>query len=208
MTFAASERAALGGLLLELGPDAPTLCAGWTTKDMAVHLLLRETRPDAVPGMFLPAFRAHLRSVSDEIGSRSHGEIVRRWMAGPPKFSPVRFLDAQLNAGEHFIHHEDVRRARPGWRPRRFSPEDENVLSGVLRRMGVRLLRNSELPVIVDPDGAPSFVGVDRRGVVRSGSDVIRVSGPVGEILLFCFGREEVDVTVSGDADRLRFARI
>ena len=36
------ERLQLCDLLQELAPDAPTLCAGWTTSDMAAHLVLRE----------------------------------------------------------------------------------------------------------------------------------------------------------------------
>src|SRR5215210_3225922 len=44
------ERAALADLLDELGPDAPTCCAGWTTAHMAAHLVVRDRRPDAMPG--------------------------------------------------------------------------------------------------------------------------------------------------------------
>src|SRR5882762_622635 len=36
------ERRELCDLFLELGPDAPTLCEGWTTLDLAAHLVLRE----------------------------------------------------------------------------------------------------------------------------------------------------------------------
>jgi hypothetical protein len=36
------ERARLSDLLDELGPDAPTLLALWTTRDLAAHLVLRE----------------------------------------------------------------------------------------------------------------------------------------------------------------------
>ena len=33
-----------------------------------------------------------------------------------------------VNAGEYAIHHEDVRRAQPGWQPRRLAAADEVVL--------------------------------------------------------------------------------
>jgi hypothetical protein len=36
------ERRELCDLLIQLGPDAPTLCEGWTTADLAAHLVLRE----------------------------------------------------------------------------------------------------------------------------------------------------------------------
>ncbi len=41
--FAPIERAALADLMAELGPDAPTLCEGWTTRDLAAHLVVRAT---------------------------------------------------------------------------------------------------------------------------------------------------------------------
>ncbi|MEZ2188956.1 TIGR03085 family metal-binding protein [Corynebacterium sp. CCM 9204] len=207
MTFAATERAELGALLLELGPEAPTLCTGWTTRDMAVHLLLRETRPDALPGLFVPGFGGHLRSVSEKIGARDYSEIVRKWASGPPRFSPLRLIDAQVNTVEHFIHHEDVRRARPGWKPRSFSLEDEQQMLVLLRRGAARLLRKSVAPVILDPEGASPIVAAGHRGIAGSGSDVVRVAGPVGEILVFCFGRQ-ADVTVRGERERICFTRV
>ena len=38
MGFAALERAALCDALLEVGPDSPTLCDGWTSHDLAAHV--------------------------------------------------------------------------------------------------------------------------------------------------------------------------
>jgi len=40
--FDAAERAQLCDLFDELGPQAPTLLAPWTTHDLAAHLVLRE----------------------------------------------------------------------------------------------------------------------------------------------------------------------
>ena len=50
MSYSREERRALCELLDETGPDAPTLCEGWTTGDLAAHLVLRERRPDAAAG--------------------------------------------------------------------------------------------------------------------------------------------------------------
>ena len=47
-SVAATERADLCDLFRAVGPDAPTLCEGWTTRDLAAHLVVRERRPDAV----------------------------------------------------------------------------------------------------------------------------------------------------------------
>src|SRR5690606_24047731 len=38
---ARAERHALADLLMAVGPDAPTLCAGWTTAHLAAHLVVR-----------------------------------------------------------------------------------------------------------------------------------------------------------------------
>ena len=45
-----TERAALCNTALDAGADAPTLCEGWTVKDLVIHLLVRERDPLAAPG--------------------------------------------------------------------------------------------------------------------------------------------------------------
>ncbi len=55
-SVARAERAALADLMLEVGPDSPTLCGDWTTRDLAAHLVLRERRPEAA-GLVVPALR-------------------------------------------------------------------------------------------------------------------------------------------------------
>ena len=45
------ERGRLCDLLLVVGPDHPTLCEGWTTADLAAHLVIRERKPLAGPGI-------------------------------------------------------------------------------------------------------------------------------------------------------------
>ena len=52
--FDAVERAQLSDLLDELGPEAPTLLAPWTTRDLAAHLVLREHDSLAGPGLSCP----------------------------------------------------------------------------------------------------------------------------------------------------------
>ncbi len=63
------DRAALAAELEAAGPDAPTLCEGWTTRHLAAHVVLRESRPDATPGMTspdLPLLSAHTDRLMDE----------------------------------------------------------------------------------------------------------------------------------------------
>ena len=56
---ARAERQALCDTLLEIGPDAPTLCDPWLTRDLAAHLVIRERRPDAALGISVPALAGH-----------------------------------------------------------------------------------------------------------------------------------------------------
>ena len=46
--------------------------------------------------------------------------LVERVRNGPPRWSPMALppLDRALNTLEYFVHHEDIRRAAPGWVPR------------------------------------------------------------------------------------------
>ena len=50
-SLVSQQRISLAELLLEVGPDAPTLCEGWTARDLVAHLVIREGRPDAAIGI-------------------------------------------------------------------------------------------------------------------------------------------------------------
>ena len=63
MSIAQDERAGLAADLSRLGPDAPTLCKGWTARDLLTHLLLRENDPLAVPGRSVLHHGGHQPSV-------------------------------------------------------------------------------------------------------------------------------------------------
>src|SRR5215212_8490759 len=90
------ERAALADLLDELGPGAPTCCAGWTTAHLAAHLVVRDRRPDALPG-----FGAEIVLGDNPLTSWSHRledrlrtstpypSVVARVRSGPPAWSPL-----------------------------------------------------------------------------------------------------------------------
>ncbi len=155
MNFTESERAALADLLHRVGPDHPTLCGDWTTKDLAVHLLVREHRPDAAAGMFVGALGGHLATVSAEYAVLPYDEIVDRWAAGAPRWNPFSFADRWLNAAENFVHHEDVRRAEGEWTVRPMSPGGVRSLWKVLQMLAPRMLSKSTATVVLQrPDGA------------------------------------------------------
>lgn len=113
MDPARAERHALCELLEELGPEARTLLPGWRTSEMAAHLLARDTRPDAIPGMVLPvASRWTERVQRGIVETGNYSEVVRRLRAGPPALSAGRLPGGwRADLHEWFVHHEDVRRA-------------------------------------------------------------------------------------------------
>src|SRR3984957_4604266 len=86
VTYSRDERLALAALLEETGPDAPTLCAGWQTRDLAAHLVLRERRPDAGAGMMggpLAAYTARLQR--QYLGRYSYPKLIELFTDGPPR---------------------------------------------------------------------------------------------------------------------------
>jgi len=161
-SVADSERAALADLLDELGPDAPTCCDGWTTAHLAAHLVVRDRRPDALPGYGveqLGAARpltAWAHRLEDELReSTPYAEVVDRVRSGPPPWSPMAWPPVAriLNTTEFAIHHEDVRRAQPGWEVRKLPRAAQDQLWSAVelfarRAAGRRglVLRRSDVP--------------------------------------------------------------
>lgn len=184
---ARSERHALCDLFLELGPDAATLCAGWTTRDLAAHLVVRETRPDAAGGILFARLAPHGDRVRDKVARTDWTKLVERVRSGPPRLSPMRVpaLDRLTNTLEYFVHLEDVRRAQPDWSPRDLPAELEDALLGALER-GARLMgRRAPCGLTMTPRGGIAIVA-------KKGQPVVDVSGPTGELVLFIYGRRSV----------------
>ncbi|QNQ90418.1 TIGR03085 family protein [Corynebacterium poyangense] len=201
MSFAATERERLADMLLRKGPSAPTLCEGWTTQDLAMHLFLRENRPDAAVAIFFPALASYERKVKESYQHLDYEELVNRWRRGPQRYNPIRFLDSLINTSEHFIHFEDVRRAEGDWEPREFSAAVNDSLVRILRLIGVRLLSQSAAPIHLVPTGYPPITAADTRRVAQRGDNGVHVFGDPGELLLFATGRDAVDIRIDGDAN-------
>lgn len=203
--YAKRERNQLADLLLRLGPDEPTLCEGWTTRDLAAHLVVRDRRPDASAGLILPPLRGYGERVRRRTADRPFPEVVAE-VRNPPWWSPVSnpLTDELANAVEFFIHHEDARRGRPGWQPRDLEAEQARQIWRAARFTGRLALRRLGMPVRVACDGL---------GVFAVGDDpAVTVSGPAGELALFLSGRQRAArVAVDGpedQAERLRTARL
>jgi uncharacterized protein (TIGR03085 family) len=194
--LAQAERAALCDLLLEVGPDAPTLCAGWTTTDLAAHLMVRDRRPDVGPGLILTGpFARHTARVTRRAAERVPFEhLVTRIRSGPPW--PIRLVDGPVNLVEYFVHLEDVRRAVDGWAPRSGLDDLQDAL-WPFQKSGTKLRTRRVQDVglsIARPGGQPV--------AVRSGSRQVTATGDPGELALFFFGRRDRSrVDLTGDPD-------
>lgn len=194
---ARSERTELCDLLHEVGPDAPTLCAGWTTRDLAAHLVVREGRPDAAAGLVIPALAGHLTRVQEQVAREDYDSVVERVRGGPPKWSLLWLgaLDAAMNTVEFFVHHEDVRRAGSGWVPRELTESSTAQLWAALRRGGKLLARRSPVGIVVRPTDGPE-PGTELR--LRDGAAQVALVGPVPECVLALFGRVTSGLLIEG----------
>ena len=177
------ERAELCDLFLELGPDAPTLCEGWTTLDLAAHLALREhfhrwtdAKMATEKSKGLPALVARLRRGAPPIPWRLPG------------------LRRLLNGTEYFIHHEDVRRAN-GLSQRTGRPDLDELAWASLGFSGRRVARAMR-PFALEassPDGRHRRFGTGQSAVLK---------GEPSELLLYLSGRRSAaKVVIEGPAE-------
>jgi len=194
MSVASDERAALIALMEAVGPDAPTLCEGWLTRDLAAHLIVRERRPDAAPGILIKPLAGLTERAMREYAARPWPELLRLLRDGPPAWSPFA-LDAisdRVNVVEFFVHHEDIRRSVPDWQPRQPDGRRDAALWKLLGRMGRLLYRRCPVGVVVRrPDGAEH--------AVRSGQRAVVAVGEPGELVLHAYGRDQVRLDVHGE---------
>jgi len=189
----ARERRELSDLFEELGPDAPTLCEGWTTEDLAAHLVVRERHPTAAGGILIPALEQRTEQFMDREKTGGYPRLVDRVRNGPP-LGPfaVPGLRTLLNLQEYVVHHEDVRRAN-GLGPRTDRPDLDRAIWSNLKR-GARLMLRKVHGATVRlqrPDGDAVRVG--------HGPEVVVTGEPV-DLLLYLFGREAAaEVEITGD---------
>lgn len=196
MSTSSRERAELADLLDRLGPDAPTCCAGWTAAHLAAHLVTRDHRLDSLPG-----YGVELAGLSGPLPSWSHRledelrrstpypEVVARFRAGGPVWSPMAWPGPlrRFTVSELLIHHEDARRAQPGWAPRALplATQDDAWRSA---QFSARLYTASGRRTVVlrrsDATGAQRRIG-------RGGRTTTLVGEPL-ELLLWLAGRRAV----------------
>lgn len=204
-----SERQLLCDELERLGPDAPTLCEGWATRDLAAHLFVREGRPDLGIGAYVPVLAGRLQREQSRLAQGDYHALVSRVRAGAPAWNPMSRpkVDELTNLVEYFVHHEDIRRAQPSWSPRSLSDDLQRALWGALRRLARLMFRSSPTGVVLV---APGIGRHAARLPDEHGTVVLR--GAPAELVLFAYGRgDHADVQFEGHADdvvALREARL
>jgi uncharacterized protein (TIGR03085 family) len=142
--------------------------------------------------------------VSRRVAERDFTVLVERVRSGPPRYSPfaVPRVDAMVNTMEYFVHHEDIRRARPAWTPRELKERDEDRLWRIVRVAGRGLVRGSDVAVTIER------TDTGERAVLKKGGSAVVVRGLPSEVSLFVYGRKQhADVELLGaddDVARLR----
>src|SRR6516225_6045404 len=189
--FDAVERAQLSDLFDELGPDAPTLLAPWTTRDLAAHLVL--------PGSWGRLAERRRRALA----LRDFTWLVATIRSGPPPgFFRIGWVRRLASLNEFFVHHEDVRRAN-GRGPRTNEQAmDEALWRNVSRAPWflARRLHGAGLEL--------HWAGTVKTVRARRGEPAARIAGPPGELLLYLFGRQgAAHVEVSGPAAAIEAVR-
>ncbi len=207
MGWAAREKQALVATLRQADPDADTLDTGWDVRRLLAHLVQREQGPVAMVTDALarkpPGEEPGLSRLCVGATSPSgYAELVSRFEAGPPRWSPMSWAGEQINLIEYVVHHEDIRRGggHPAL-PRTLDPDQEATIwrqVGVFARLGLRAA----------PDGVTLATPDGRRQTPKKGDGVV-LTGHPSELALFVSGRHDAArVDVTGPESALdRFAK-
>lgn len=198
MSPTADERSALADQFERLGPDAPTILPGWDAAQLLDHLLVRERYGHHAMGARLPGvFGRHSRAALEDLRALPWAEQTELLREGPPAYSPVGRVDSITGNAEILIHHEDLRRAQPGWQRRDLSPAQQHQVWRT-----VRLFSRAMLRVPADITLVSALGGIRRSS--RRARGTLRVHGEPLELLLWVSGRDEIaQVRIHGDTGGL-----
>ena len=156
MHFVEPSREVLAETLLAAGPDAPTLCTGWLTRDLAAHLYLRERKTAVGLGLLIKRLSKASDKATAELAAtlkttEDYAKLVNDFRAGPPALSPlqIKALDESSNLIEYFVHTEDVRRAVDRWAPRALDEAYSDALWDELVKRAAILYRGVDLGIVL-----------------------------------------------------------
>ena len=198
LNLARRERHDLCDLAVLLGADEPTLCGDWTVHQLLAHLFVREHRPIGAVGILVPRLgglteRSMARAERLDLGVLA--QKVREPGLTPYALKPVEVL---INTLEYVVHHEDLRRAQPGWQPRTLSDGDLDTVWRTVARAGRLLVRPAGVPVVIRRSDTGATT------TLRGGDSPVTCTGPVIDVALFLFGRTAVrDLSFEGPDDAI-----
>ena len=179
-------RGALASMLDDLGPDAPTLCEGWTTQDIAIHLVLIERHPESWLGVMIgnriAATRPYFEGLVALERERPWTELVERVRGGPTR-GPLAHAGFRnhMMFREYTVHGEDIRRANS-------LPAGD--FGDAVRDATWKKARSFARFVKTADGHGLEIAGSDGRiHHVRDGSPKARITGDPIELLLYEFGR-------------------
>lgn len=197
-SLAHAQRQTLCDLFDKVGPDAPTLCEGWTARDLAAHLATRDRRPDAVPGIGVKALAGWTERVQRGYAERPYPEVVDLVRFGPPAYAVTRLeaVAERVNLAEYFIHTEDVLRAQTPTQHALVPDELAERLWALLPALGRMTLLRAKVAVRAAWPGHGEVT-------LRKGRDEgVTLTGRPGDLVLLLSGRRQAaDVTVEGAPD-------
>lgn len=184
-------------VLAAVEPDAATLCAGWSSFDLAVHLWLIKHDPLAWPGIAVPALAPLTARRAERVRHRwPYAALVDRLRSesGAIACMPLDRREGHRHAiGEYYVHTQDVARPNGVVQP---TPDEALEEALWLRtRTAAQLLRRRLPPglVLQHTDGRRAEIG--RRG------PAVVVAGPPSELICWVYGRRSVAaVTVARSA--------
>jgi uncharacterized protein (TIGR03085 family) len=191
------ERHDLCDLMTELGPDAPTLCEGWTTRHLAAHLAIRERDLRAGPGIiFCGPFAGFTDKLQAKEMQRPFDEIIGRVRTPPAGPLSIPAVRSAMSFVEYLVHHEDVRRANNA-APRDDRSDLQAEAWKALSRMGGLMVRRAKTGRALKLVATGTTTGEKTFG---KGPTVMITGEPV-ELLLYLEGRRSAAVVTLDGAD-------
>jgi uncharacterized protein (TIGR03085 family) len=189
------ERHDLCDLMAELGPEAPTLCEGWTTRHLAAHLALRERDLRAGPGiLFGGPFASYTDKLMAKEMNRPYDDILARVRTPPLGPLSIPAVRSAISFVEYLVHHEDVRRANDQ-SPRSDRPDLQAEAWKALCRLGPLMVRKAKtgraLKLVA--------TGASGRSKTFGKGATVMITGEPVELLLYLEGRRSAAVvTLNG----------
>ena len=184
-----TERAALCNTALEAGRAGTDVVRSLDGQGPGHPPAGPRAGPARRPGILVPQLERLTDRSARRLAAQDFTSLVERVRSGPPRWSPMALpaLDRAVNTLEFFVHHEDIRRAAPGWQPRELTEREQRALWKAISVAGKGLVRPAGVPVEIRWPGDEG----DRTAVLRKGEDPAVVSGAPAELALFLFGRDQ-----------------